>query len=206
MIDAMCAVRFGISVNQMRSRMQHHSPESTLRWCYETINRPIVKISSINEMREDNSVRPSTDLTPHDHHAEAALILGLCERVLSELHMAYVRAQFGRDNSGFDLLGRHLAGVFGTGLHSRRGIEKIIRLYCGEKGGLREIKRSMSCGMLKAAVLRNRGFDALDAIHAQAMSIFWDSMQSRSPQVDVYSDISTIKDISGAERCLLVKL
>jgi hypothetical protein len=121
----------------------------------------------------------SDELTPYDRHAQAALILGLCERVLPSLHMAYVQAQFGRDRSGFDLLVRHIAANFGTGIHRRRGIEQIIRSYCGEKGGLREIKKSMSTGLLKAASLRNRGYDALDAIHSQAMGVLWDEMQGR---------------------------
>ena len=108
------------------------------------------------------AVGSSDELTAHDYHAQAALILGLCERILSPLHMAYVRVQFGREASGFDLLARHLAGSFGTGVHSRRGIEQIIRSYCGEKIGLRELRKSMACGMLKAASLRNGGYDLLD--------------------------------------------
>lgn len=155
------------------------NPEHALRWAYETINRPIVKISSVNEMREDHGIRASTELTPHDRHAQAALILGLCERALSPLCMTYVRVQFGRDRSGFDLLARHLSANFGTGMHSRRGIEQVIRAYCGEKGGLREIKRTMSCGTLKAASIRNQGYDVLDAIHDQAMSVLRDEMERR---------------------------
>lgn len=203
MTGATYAVLSGIKEKQMELRMQFRSPEHTLRWAYETINRPIVKISSINEMR--GAERGSgEEITPHDMHAQAALIIGLCERVLSPLHMAYVRVQFGRDTSGFELLARHIAGCFGTGIHNRRGIEKIIRLYCGEKGGLRELKLRLSCGMLKAASLRNLGYDALDAIHAQAMDVFWLSMQSR--EISIYSQISTINDISGKARCLTVKL
>jgi len=98
--------------------MEFSNPEHALRWSYETSNRPIVKISSVNEMRGPERIgggSSSDELTAHDYHAQAALILGLCERVLSPLHMAYVRVQFGREASGFDLLARHLAGSFGTG-------------------------------------------------------------------------------------------
>jgi hypothetical protein len=93
--------------------------------------------------------------------------------------MAYVKVQFGREASGFDLLGRHLAASFGTGVHSRRGIEQIIRSYCGEKIGLRELRKSMACGMLKAASLRNGGYDVLDTIHTQAMDILYREMERR---------------------------
>lgn len=162
--------------------MKFSSPERALRWAYETTNRPIVKISSVNDMREGNragGVAGNGELTAHDRHAQAALILSLCERVLPALHMAYVRTQFGREAGGFDLLVRHLAANFGTGLHGRRSIEQIIRAYCGEKIGLREIRKSMSCGMLKAVSYRNQAYDALDVLHAQAMDRLRMEMESR---------------------------
>jgi hypothetical protein len=141
-----------------------------------------VKISSVNAMRGPDGAGETGaagELTAYDRHAQAALILGLCERILSDLHIAYVRVQYGREASGFDLLGRHLAANFGTGMHSRRGVELIIRTYCGQKTGLRELRKSMSCGMLKAASLRNRGYDALDMIHDQAMDTLQREMESR---------------------------
>jgi hypothetical protein len=157
--------------------MQFHSAEQALRWAYETSSRPIVKVASINAMR--GAEKPSNDeLTPYDRHAQAAMILGLCERVLPDLHMAYVRVQFGREAGGFELLARHIAANFGAGLHSRRAIEKIIRAYCGEKIGIREIKTLLQCRTLKAVSLRNRAFDALDVIHAQAMDYVWREMQA----------------------------
>ncbi|SEK61531.1 hypothetical protein [Nitrosovibrio tenuis] len=162
--------------------MKFSNAEHALRWSYETSNKPIVKISSVNEMRGPEKIdggASSDELTAHDYHAQAALILGLCERALSPLHMAYVRVQFGREASGFDMLARHLAANFGTGVHSRRGIEQIIRAYCGQKIGLREMRKSMSCGMLKAATLRNQGYDVLDKIHLQAMDILYREMENR---------------------------
>ncbi|SOD41795.1 hypothetical protein [Nitrosovibrio sp. Nv4] len=162
--------------------MKFRNPEHALRWAYETTNRPIVKISSVNAMRgpdRGGETGADGDLTAYDRHAQAALILGLCERVLSALHMAYVTVQYGREASGFDLLARHLAANFGTGMHSRRGVELIIRTYCGQKTGLREIRKNLSCGMLKAASLRNRGYDALDMIHNQAMDILQREMEAR---------------------------
>ena len=161
--------------------MKFNNPRHALRWAYETTNTPIIKISSVNVMRGPDGTGGGADgeLTAYDRHAQAALILSLCERVLPGLHMAYVRVQFGREAGGFDLLTRHLAANFGTGVHSRRGIEQIIRAYCGEKIGLREIRKCMSCGTLKAAALRNGGYDALDLIHAQTMDILEREMHSR---------------------------
>lgn len=162
--------------------MKFSSPEHALKWAYETISTPIVKISSVNDMREASragSVAGNGELTVHDRHAQAALILSLCERVLPTLHMAYVRIQFGREASGFELLTHHLAANFGTGLHSRRSIEQIIRAYCGEKIGLREIRKSMSCGMLKAVSYRNQAYDTLDVMHAQAIDKLGMEMENR---------------------------
>jgi len=149
--------------------MKFRSPEHALTWAYETINRPIVKLSSVNDMREKGKSGTNDEMTPHDRHAQAAMILAMCERVLPTLHMAYVQVQFGRDGTGFSIMSYYLAGTFGTGLHSRRAIELMIRSYCGDRVGLREIKKTMSCGMLKAVSIRNRAYDALDAIHAQTM-------------------------------------
>ncbi|MGH8685408.1 MAG: hypothetical protein ACREUM_08690, partial [Nitrosospira sp.] len=55
----------------------------------------------------------------------------------------------------------------------------IIRAYCGEKIGLREIRKSMSCGMLKAVSYRNQAYDAMDVLHAQAMDRLRMEMESR---------------------------
>ena len=162
--------------------MKFSNPEHALRWAYETSNRPIVKISSVNCMRgpeRSEGGRSKDEMSAHDYHAQAALILGLCARILSPLHMAYVSVQFGREASGFDLLVRQLAANFGTGVHSRRGIEQIIRAYCGERIGLRELRKTMACGMLKAAGLRNQGYDILDTIHAQAIDMLQTEMESR---------------------------
>lgn len=129
--------------------MKFNSPQYALRWAYETINRP-------------------GDV---DSHAQASLILNRCEHALPSLHMDYVRVQFGREADGFDSLCEHLAARFGGGLHSRRGIEQIIRAYCGEKIGLRDIRKTLDCGMLMAASKRNHAYDALDLIHDQSMEI-----------------------------------
>lgn len=162
--------------------MKFRNVQHALRWAYETSNRPIVKISSVNAMRgPDRAGEPGADgeLTVHDLHAQAALIIALCERALPRLHMAYVRLQFGREAGGIDLLAHHVAAGLGSGMHSRRGIQQIIRAYCGEKTGLREIRKSLACGMLKAASLRNRAYDTLDVIHDRAIHTLYHEMELR---------------------------
>lgn len=138
--------------------MKFNSPEHALKWAFETSSKP---------------------LGDSDMHAQAALIIGLCERILPILHMAYVRVQFGRDAAGLDVLSHHLASSFEAGVRSRRSIAQIIRAYCGEKVGLREIRKSLACGMLKAVSLRNRAYDSLDVIHAQSMDRLRAEMETR---------------------------
>jgi len=121
----------------------------------------------------------SAELGSQDRHAQAVLILSLCERVLPALHMAYVRVQFGREASGVERLTNYLAANMGDGIHGRRSIENIIRAYGGEKIGLREIRKSMSCGMLKAVTYRNRAYDELDVLHLQAIDRLRVEMESR---------------------------
>ena len=66
-----------------------------------------------------------------------------------------------------------------TLLNATPSIEQIVRAYCGEKIGLREIRKSMSCGMLKAVSYRNQAYDLLDAIHLQAMDRLREEMEKR---------------------------
>jgi len=117
------------------------------------------------------------ELSAQDRHVQAALIINLCQRILSPLHLAYIKAQFGRDSSGFDMLVNYLVATFGTGMHSRRGIEQIIRGYCGEKLVLRDFQSNMRIGFIKAVAMRDQGYYALDNIHSQAITALWREME-----------------------------
>ena len=161
--------------------MKFNNPRHALRWAYETTNTPIIKISSVNAMRgPDSAGGPAEgELTAYDRHAQAALILesmrARTARAASGLRPRPVRPGSRRI--------RH-ADAPPCRKFWHRGaqpawIEQIIRAYCGEKIGLREIRKSMSCGTLKAAALRNGGYDVLDLIHAQAMDILDREMHSR---------------------------
>ena len=156
--------------------MQFRNPGHALRWAFQVINEPIVKVSSINKMRGPSGFG---ELSPQDRHAQAALIMSLSERVLSPLHFAYIKLQFGRDMSGMSFLALYLAGQFGTGLHSRRGIEQIIRGYCGDELTLSDLKSSMRVGYIQALALRKKGFAAMSKIHFEAIGALWREMEQR---------------------------
>lgn len=150
--------------------MHFESSEHALRWAYEVLARPIVKISSVNGMRGPE--RSCEVMTPQDVHTQAAMIISACERVLSPLQLAYVKIKYGCDGKGLELLLLHVHECLGS-QHSRQTIKHIVLSYCGNGGGIREIKRSVGCGFLRAALIRSRGYDALDVIHAQAMDNIW---------------------------------
>jgi hypothetical protein len=141
------------------------TPEHVLQAAYEALNRPVV--ASCCHSQQCRSTHRG--MTPHELHAEAAGLIYWCERNLTPLQMAYVQVRYGRDGSGFDLLEYYVAIALGTGLYPRKGVESLIRAYCGDKIGLREIRKAMSCGMLKAMTYRTRAYDALDKIHWQVM-------------------------------------
>lgn len=75
------------------------SAHSALGWAYEIINRPIVKMSSVNHMRERLS-RPAPPqailgLSTHEQHAQAAAIIGMAERLADPASREYIAARFG---------------------------------------------------------------------------------------------------------------
>jgi hypothetical protein len=75
------------------------------------------------------------------------------------------------------MLVNYLTATFGTGMHSRRGIEQIIRGYCGDKLSVNDIKSSMRVGYLQAVALRDRGYAALDKLHSHTMDALWREME-----------------------------
>ena len=137
--------------------MKFTSPEQALKWAYKTAKKP----------------------DANEHLERACSIFEICENSLTPLQLDYVKAQFGSQKGVSDTMALHLTANFGIGIYSRKSIDQIIRAYCGEKIGLREIRKSLQCGMLKAVSLRNRAYDALDAIHAQAMDRLSMEMEAR---------------------------
>src|SRR5688572_29645902 len=75
------------------------SAHSALAWAYETINRPIVKMSGANHMREQNTRRVPPEaiqgLSIHEQHAQAAAIIGMAERLEDPAGREYIAARFG---------------------------------------------------------------------------------------------------------------
>src|SRR5687768_2480018 len=155
--------------------MRFASPQHALRWAYETTTRPIINTSWVSVT--DRFLLANNELTAHDCHAQAALILSLMGRVLPPLHVAYVDMQYGRNGEGLPLLLRYVAGSMGTGVYRKRAIDQMIRAYCGQKISIREIRKNLQCSATKAAELRNRAYACLDSLDGYAMAILQGEME-----------------------------
>jgi len=155
--------------------MIFRDPETALRWAYETSARPVVKSSGVYGMRGAERGGAS-ELKPYDYIAQAGLIKLLCERALSPLHLAYVEVRYGRNPARLGPLRCYVASRLGTGIHSVRCIDLVIRGYCGEQVAMRDMLKAGRCRYRTVIEVRNRCHDDLDAIHQKTMELLWREM------------------------------
>jgi hypothetical protein len=134
----------------------------------------IVKLSSINRMSGGSG---SGEMTPHDRHAQAALIIKVIEKELAITYRAYVMLRYfgvgycGNDESSLtNHLARVILGAMPTGMHSTRGIITLIKIYFGKNIGLSAIRCDFRCGNDKTKEYKKLAFDALDKIGSMAMA------------------------------------
>lgn len=114
-----------------------HSAHHALTWAYETSSRSIVKMSSVNHMREQ-SARPMPneailDLSIHEQHAQAAAIIGMAERLADPAAREYIAARFGgiTKPDHVTVLMNRIFEALGTGIDGRRGAYKLLLCYFG---------------------------------------------------------------------------
>lgn len=149
-------------------RSSHHA----LQFAFRTLGIPIVKMSSVNSMRGASG---NGDMTPHDRHAQAAMIMAIAERAVDVNGLAYLQAHYGRELAGGEherALVNHLVrvviGTFPTGTHYPRGVEKLVRNYFGQNIGMSAVRCDMRCGIKKANEYRDWVHQALGAIGRRA--------------------------------------
>ncbi len=151
--------------------------EDALRWAFETLACPIVKISSVNAMRGGGG---HGLMSSQERHAQAAMILGMVERLLSQVEIAYVKAQFGVDRSGVgEILVPWMALGLSTGIHSRRAIEDMILGYCGFERGIRALRKELGVSTAGALEVRRTAYRHLDLLHVRALSQLQSEMEAR---------------------------
>jgi len=148
------------------------SAQEALRFAFNTTNRPILNISGINSMR---GAAGNGDMTPHDRHAQAAIIMALVERAIDVNGQAYVMAHYGRELAGSEherALVNHLVRAvietFPPGTHYPRGVEKLVRNYFGQNIGMSAVRCDLHCGINRANEYRDWVHQALSAIGKRA--------------------------------------
>jgi len=137
-----------------------------------------------------SSQRNGSELTAHDRHAQAALILGMVERLSDVNQKAWIAAQYGkvfktREHSDKDVrlseeqraaviianaveaqLVKAVMASLGTGIHSNRGVSKLIRNYFGASIGVNAIRTDLKCSHAAIPEWKEKVYSALDRIEA----------------------------------------
>ena len=152
------------------------SAHSALTWAYETINRPIVKMSGANRMREQNTRRAPPEaivgLSVHEQHAQAAAIIGMAERLADPVSREYIAARFGGMTKPEHVTMMMMDRIFtalGTGIHGRRGAYKLLLCYFGANIGYGAIRFDLKCRDAVVIEIRRKVYDTLDLIGRRAM-------------------------------------
>ena len=171
------------------------SVEHALKWSFQVSNTSIVNISSINSMRGSSG---SGEMTQHDKHAQAALIISMADRLLDMSEMAWVLAKYGdgltkgdysqRDGKNErlaqsraieDQLTKMVIQSLPTGVHSRRGYAKLVRCYFGQQIGVHSIRTDLKCAMANVATHRHAVYDVMDAVWRRAHPKLEDQMREQ---------------------------
>lgn len=145
-------------------KSSHHA----LQFAFRTIGTPIVKLSSINSMRGASG---NGDLTPHDRHAQAAIIMAIVEKAVDVNGLAYLKAHYGHELRGggyeravIDILVCVVVAALPTGMHSRRGIEKLVRNYFGQNISVISTRKDLACNNRRYYEYRDEVYRVLDHI------------------------------------------
>jgi len=162
-----------------------HSAYHALAWSYVIETLPIIKLSSINNMRHVAGV-PNIlvrGLTPQEIHAQSALIIGMAERlhdpaepekVIDPAKREFLRARFGRRMSQDDMkvLVYRGCAALGVALHrdNQQAVYRIMRGYFGDEMTYRQARKALGCRHQYAVMAKSCLYDVLDIIHDRAMA------------------------------------
>lgn len=150
-----------------------------LEWAYNTAAKPIVKLSGINQMRQASAGGSQNELlinlSIHDRHAQAALIIGLVEG-LYQSERQYIEARFGRRMSEQDIWALVCQGcnALGFGLAGSKSKIVVYRVMHGYFTGrgmpYRTVRQILNCRHDYALMVKRCLYDLLDHYHDRAMA------------------------------------
>lgn len=156
--------------------MNFQSAQSALKWAYRIMATDLCKVSSIYSMAGKDAAR---ELTGLEQHGQAALIVGNVARAVGEGSPghAYLLMQYGRDAALLDVLVRHIVAGMPTGAHSRRGIEKCIRGYCGQEIGISALCKDLAVNRTVATAYRKDLYARMDVLHRMTIAAAEDALR-----------------------------
>lgn len=152
------------------------SCEDALDWAYLTSAHPIVKTAMINKMRQGSGSGRKNDLlvnlTVQDLHGQAALIIGLIDKLGDPAGREYIKARFGRRIMREDLrfLVYRSCDCLGVGLEKQEPVYGLLRAYFLNCLSTRTIRKNIGCRHYYAALLKSTLYEMLDLIHDRAMA------------------------------------
>lgn len=148
------------------------SARHALQFTFRTLGTPIIKMSSINNMRGGGG---NSDMTPHDRHAQAALIMSMVERACDVTALAYLKAHYaGGFNFGDDAdktresLLRAVMAAMPTGMRSSKGVFKLITNYFGGNISMTSVRIDFKCRNEQCQAYKRIASDTLDVIGRRA--------------------------------------
>jgi hypothetical protein len=152
-----------------------HSTSHALAWAYIIESMPIIKMSSINHMRQIAPGVPNilvSGLTPQEIHAQSAAIIGMVERLPDLAEREFLKARFGRRVSHEDLKVVVYRGcaALGVGLDKTEAVYRVMKGYFGDGMTGRQTRRVLGCRHEYAVMAQRCLYETLDIINSRAMS------------------------------------
>lgn len=165
--------------------MEFKSAHQALKWAYRVMASDLCKTSSVYSMSGAGR-DAARELTGHERHAQAAMIVGRAIRAVGDgsAGHGYLLLQYGSNAAGIDAVVRHIAAGMGTGMHSRRGIEKCVRCYCGQTISMVSIRTDLKVSLAKAQAYRQDIYRGMDLLHHATLNAVDDSLRVAGLIVD----------------------
>lgn len=162
--------------NVKKKTSMFRNADHALSWAYETIEKPIVKLSSINGMRrEQTRGMPNgllIGLTAEDLHRQAANIISMVGQLNDTAAQEYIAARFGNrhQKENLTILAYRGCAALGVGLSNQDAVYKVIKSYFTGKQSYRDLRKDLKCRDQYALMARKCIYDTLDIIHHRAMA------------------------------------
>ena len=159
--------------------MEFRSASSALKWAYQIMGNELCKTSSIYSMGGVGR-DASRELTGLERRGQAAMIVGMMARAAGEGSPghAYLLMQYGRDGALLDVLVRYVATGLTTGAHSRCGIEKCLRSYCGQEIGISALCKDIGVNRAAAMAYRKNIYARMDSLHRVTIAAAEDALRA----------------------------